>query len=188
MGSSLNVFSACPWIRGSASVLLPGEAQLSGGSGMEGQESHPARTVSPGEWPGNSCARCTAWLHTRVLLPAFHSEKQNPLSKEKVCQTLVPEGFSTALQTLTVQCGLWTNSKAITGEGASGTRNENSQAPPWAYGVRICISIKFPGDSHSLVHNEFEKHWPKLSSSELKGSRSRWMTALERRRQTYLFQ
>lgn len=32
-----------------------------------------ARMVSPVGWPGSSCARCTAWPHTRVPPLAFHS-------------------------------------------------------------------------------------------------------------------
>ena len=48
-------------------------------------------------------------------------------------------------------------------------RNAESQAPPWAYGIWICISIKFPGNAHSQVHSKFEKHWPKLSPSDTQG-------------------
>lgn len=88
-----NIFWSCHRYYGKHSTCL-GQAPLTSclapchleklgalaGGDVAGRESHPARTGSPAGWPGNSCARCTAWPRTHVLPPAFHSETQNTLS------------------------------------------------------------------------------------------------------------
>lgn len=86
-----------------------------------------------------------------------------------------PQDFSTAPHSQSSQLTVWSMDQQCQhhpvgwGGGGGLIRNAESQAPPWAYGIWICMSIKFPGDSHSQVHNKFEKQWPKLSPSDTQG-------------------
>lgn len=127
---------------------------------------HTARTVSPGEWPGNSCARCTAWPHTHVLPPASHSEMVK--QPQQGGTRWVPPGFKSP-QVLTAY-GMVHGPTAWTSPGDL-TGNAESQAPPWAYVIRICISTKFPGDSHTQwVWEELtlRPHFPKQMDGYLR--------------------
>lgn len=95
-------------------------SNLDGGGVEGGGTPWRGRTVSPGGWPGNSCARCIAWPRTRALPPAFHSEKQNMLSREKLLRRHKTFQQPPTPSRRNSQCVLWTGSVSITRWGGVG--------------------------------------------------------------------
>ena len=168
MGCSLHVFSEPPWVGDSASRPVAWTRSVTW-TGVDGGRSHPlwCRTHL-GDGPGTAAPGVQ---HDCILVPFLQhfilkSKTRSAGRKHSRATRLLNSSPCLHILGFTVWSLDQQHQHCLVGFLI---RNAESQALPWVFGIWICISIKSPGNSHSPVHNKFEKHWPKLSSSVTPG-------------------